>query len=139
MRVWVIIPKFEVFVPEAVYFPDFRIDPHPGERTWLSRELLSGLVKMVEVKMRVTDGMDEFSGLRSADLGCHHKKEGIGGDIEGNSQKKVRTALVQLKRQSGTPAFFPGRYHAELEEGVAGRQSHVIHQGDIPGTDNVAP
>ena len=81
---------------------------------------------MVAVDVRVSGGVDEFSGLQAANLSYHHGEEGVGGNIEGNAQEHIRTALIQLAGKLSV-------CHIELEKAVAGRQSHLIHFSGIPG------
>ena len=54
------------------------------------------LFQMIIIDMGISEGVDKFPGLQATYLGNHQGKEGIGGDIKGNAQKYVRTALVEL-------------------------------------------
>ena len=63
--------------------------------------------------------MDKVAGFESADLGDHHRQQGIAGNIEGDSEKEVGTALVELAGK-----FAALGIDVELEETVAGRQGH---------------
>ena len=76
--------------------------------------------------------MDELSGPEAADLRRHHRQQGIGGDIERHSEKRVGAALVQLARQ-------PPPGHIELEQHVARRQSHLADLRDVPRRDQQSP
>ena len=68
---------------------------------------------MVEVEVRVAEGVDELSRLKVADLRHHHGQERVAGDVEGHAKKAVGRTLVELQRE------FPFA-NVELEEGMAG-------------------
>src|SRR3954462_11774431 len=81
--------------------------------------------------MRVAEGEDEFAGLEAGYLGDHQGEEGGGGEVEGHAEEEVGGALGGL---GGGAAFGD----VELEEGVAGRQRHLVDVGRVPGADDVA-
>src|SRR5665811_2131501 len=71
-----------------------------GEGSGLSRQLQPGLVEMVEVEVRVTEGVDEVARLELADLRDHPRQQRVGGDVERHTEEDVRRALVQLAGES---------------------------------------
>ena len=80
--------------------------------------------------MQIPERMYEFLGAEIADLGHHHGKEGIGGDVEGDAEKDVGAPLVELAAQVSIR-------DVKLEESVAWRQCHLLKLARIPGTDYV--
>ena len=68
---------------------------------------------MVLVQMRVAERVDELARLQAGDLSDHQGQQRVGSDVEGNAQKHIGTALVQL---AGEPSFG----HVELEQQMAG-------------------
>ena len=81
--------------------------------------------------MCVAQRVDEVARFQARHL-CHHlQQQGIRGDVERYAQKSVRTALVQLQAQ-------PSVSHIELEEGVAGRQVHIVQIAHVPGAHDDA-
>ena len=99
---------------------------HLRQLSRLSAELEVNLFEMIEVDVGVPRGVDEFARLQPAHLSYHHRQQGIGSDVEWNSEECVRAALVQL---AGEPSVGD----IELEETVAGRQGHAVHFAWIPG------
>ena len=71
-----------------------------NEHSWFGArragELQFGLFPMIGIKVQIPKGVNEFVGLQVAYFCNHHREEGIGGDVEGNAQKKIGTALVEL-------------------------------------------
>jgi hypothetical protein len=86
---------------------------------------------MVEIEVEVAKAVHEVSRLEAADLGHHHRQKGVAGDVEGHAQEGVGAALVKLAGEA------PVLVHVKLEEGVAGRQGHLVDFGRVPGADNV--
>jgi hypothetical protein len=122
---WIVIGEFEVFVTEGEEVLDVGVDVHLWQWARGAGELQLGLLKVVEIEVGVARGMDEVATLESAHL-CHHlEQKGIGGDIEGHSEEGVGTALVELEGE-----FAIG--YIELEETVAGWESHLGHFGGVP-------
>ena len=81
--------------------------------------------------MRVAQRVHEVSRLEAAHLRDHQGKQGIGGNIEGYAEENIRAALVKLARQFSIS-------HIKLEEGVAGRQRHLVQLAHVPGGNNQA-
>src|SRR5690606_5832925 len=102
---------------------------HNGQSAWSARKLFIYLFKMVVVDVYIAKCVYILSDLQAANLRHHHLQQSIAGDIEGNAQKHIGTALVKLKRQLTVG-------HIELKQGVAGRQRHTGDFGDIPGRND---
>ena len=119
----------EILILEIKDAPNLRIQHHPRQGTRGAGKLLSNLVKMIEVDVGVAGGVDELTGLKSADLRNHHGEKGIRGYIERNSEKNIGTALIELAGE------LPVR-NVELEQGVARRQRHLLHFRNVPRRHN---
>ena len=96
VRVWVVIFELEVFKLEREEIFHLRIDAHLGKCTRGAGELQLRLFQMIEIKMGVASGVDEFSGLEVAHLCHHHGEKCIGRNVERNAQEGVRAALIEL-------------------------------------------
>ena len=75
--------------------------------------------------------MDELAQLQVADLRNHHCQKRVRRNVERHAQKGVGAALVELARQAAVA-------HVELKKRVAGRQSHMVDVGHVPGAHNQA-
>lgn len=128
-RVGVVVFEREVLVLELEDVLHLWVDAHSWQLARLAAELQMHLVEVVEVDVRVASRVDEIAWLEAADLCHHHTEQGVGGDIERYAKEAVGTALVELQRE-----FSIG--NIELEEGVAGRQVHVLQVGDVPSRDD---
>src|SRR3990167_8144540 len=106
-------------------------DRHGREVEGLASQLPAGLVQVVQVEVRVAEGVDELARLQAHDLGDHQGQQGVGGDIERHAQEHVGAALVELAAELSIR-------HEELEQAVTGRQGHVVDVGRVPGRDDVA-
>lgn len=62
----------------------------------LAGELEFCLFDMVEIEVGIAECVYEFADLKSANLGCHVRKQSVGGDVEGYAEEYVGTALVKL-------------------------------------------
>ena len=122
----------EVLVLEIVEGLDIGVDEHCRERAGLTGELLTDLIEMVQVDVGVACGVDEITGLQAADLGDHHRQQGVGGDVERDTEEGVGAALVELAGESAI-------CHVELEQAVARRKGHLVNLAGIPGGDNHPP
>ena len=126
-----VVAQFEVLEPEIEQRAHLRIQPHFRQRIGRAGELGLYLIQVVQIQVRIAQGVNERSRAQIADLGNHQGQQGIGGDVEGHAQKHVGTALVEL---AGQPALGD----VELEKGVAGRQRHALDLADVPGADDQA-
>ena len=125
----IVVEEFEVLVLEVEEGLDVGVDLHLGQGTGLTGELELGLLDVVQIEMGVASGVDEVTGLEACDLGHHHQEQGVGGDVEGYAEEGVCRTLVELERQTVAG-------HVELEDGVTGRQCHLVHLGHVPSGDD---
>ncbi len=132
MRVRVVAYQVEILVCKVENAVDIRVQLHAGQRTGFARQLEFHLLQMVGVDMGVAQRVDEIARLQPRDLRHHLQQQGVRGDVERDAQEDVGAPLVELQAQ-------PARRHVELEEGVAGRQVHVLQVGHVPGADDDAP
>ena len=98
LDVWmrVIIHQLKVFVLEVEDVLHVGINLHLGQWTRLAGELQIHLFQMIEVQVRVADGVNEVAGLQARHLSHHHQQERIRGNVERHAQEGIRTALVHL-------------------------------------------
>lgn len=128
---WVIIGEFEVLVVEGEEVLDVRVYLHLGQRTWGAGELQFCLLQVIEVEVGVAGGVNEVAALQPCHL-CHHlKEEGVGCDIEGHTKEGVCAALIELQGEFAVS-------YIELEQTVAGWESHLLYLGGIPCADHDA-
>ena len=128
----VVVEELEVLETEGKEVLDVRIDPHDWELTGVTGQLLTRLVDMVEVKVDVPESVDEVSRLEVADLRDHHREQGVRRDVEWHAEEGVGRPLVELAAQAAI-------LHMELEQAMARGQGHLLDEGGIPGTHDVAP
>ena len=121
----------EVLEAEIFQLGHRRIEEHPREWTRFARELFAGLIQMIHIEVEVTEGMDKFLRLQTAHLCDHQGKQGVGGNVERDTEEEICAALVELA------AEFAIR-HVELDKCVTGSQRHLVDLPGIPGTDDVA-
>src|SRR5688572_5050099 len=128
----VVLGQHEIFETEIVNAFHPGIQLHPRERSEVAGELLARLVEMVLIQVQVAESVNEFAGAKVAHLRHHHGKERVGGDVEGNAEKQVGTALIKLAAQLALT-------DVKLEEHMAGRKRHAVELSDIPGAHDQAP
>ena len=125
----IVVDELEVLVLEVKEGLDVGVDLHLGQGTGLTGELELGLLDVVQIEMGVTGGVDEVTGFETCHLCHHHQEQGVGGDVEGDAEEGVCRTLVELEGQTVTG-------HVELEDGVTGRQGHLVHLGHVPSGDD---
>src|SRR5258708_8803597 len=86
---------------------------------------------MIEIQVRIAEGMHEFARLKTAYLRHHQREQGIGGDIERHAEENVGTALVHLAGKASIG-------HVELKQDVTRGQLHLVDLGGVPGRHDVA-
>jgi len=126
----VVADQLKMVELEVVDVVHGRINSHLRQRARLAGELQFGLVKMVAVKVKVAESMDERAWLQTAHLRRHHGEQRVGGDVERHTQKQIRAALIQLAAQLA----FVG---VKLKQNVARRQGHLVEFARVPRADNV--
>ena len=90
----IVIFKLEVLIPESEQVSYFRIQLHGGQWSGIPAQLQMNLFEVIVVDMCIPKGMDELAWLEVRNLGNHHRQQCIGGYVEGDTQKDIRTALV---------------------------------------------
>jgi hypothetical protein len=123
--------KLEILVIEFEY-GSARIDFHAGKLLRLARELQSGLLDVIEVKMRVSESVNEFSGLKTAHFGYHHRQQRVRGYIERHAEKDIGRPLIHLTRQFALCDI-------ELEQQMTRRKRHSTKLAHIPRRDYKPP
>ena len=121
MRPGVVAFELEVVVLVVEDALHLGVEHHARQWTWLAAELLMHLVHMVEVDVRVAEGVDKLPWLQACDVSHHHAQQRVARDVERHAQEQVGAALIELQTQ-----FAVG--DIELEDGVAWRQ---LHRGDL--------
>lgn len=101
------------------------LDDQLRQRSRFTRQLHLNLLKVVAVDVRVSACPDEVPDLQVTLLSHHVDQQRVAGDVEGNSQEHVSTALVELARQ-------PALGDIELEDGVTRLESHVLELTRVP-------
>lgn len=125
----IVVRQFEVLESEVEQVVHRLVETHRRKRAWFTLQLRIDLFEMIEIDVRITERVHEGTRLHVHDLGDHHRQQGVRGDVERDSQKKICTALVQLARQ-------PAVDDVELEEGVAWSEGHAIDVSNVPGADD---
>ena len=92
----VIAFEVEILVLEIENGSHLRVELEAWQRAGLTLQLKSGLIEMIEIQMGVAESVNKLARFESTDLSHHSGQKSVGGDIEGNSEKDVRTALVEL-------------------------------------------
>lgn len=130
LDVWMRLIAFEreILETEIVDIVDIWIDAHCRERIWLTCNLLMHLVEVIKIDMRVAESVYELPWLKAAHLRDHHGKEGVGSDIERDTEEDVGRALIEHTAKSAVGDI-------ELEHCMARREGHIVDFGHVPGTD----
>src|SRR5581483_10990629 len=89
MRMRIVAFEHEIFVTEREQILHRRIDTHSRQRARGTRKLQAGLLEMIEIKMRVAEGVDEVAWLEIGDLRHHHRQQRVRGDVERHAEKYI--------------------------------------------------
>jgi len=125
MGMELVVDQFEIAVPESKDVAYFRVDFHLRKRKRLAAKLKPDLFQVVGIDVHIPAGPYEIAGLVSANLRHHQGEEGIGSNIEGNTQKYIATSLVKLAGK-----LSPG--HIKLKQKMTGRKVHFVEISYIP-------
>ncbi len=136
MWVCLVIDQFKVIEFKVVDRLNVGVEFHFGEWMGGASELKLCLFEVIGVEVEVAKGVDKVTGLVSADLGDHQREQSVRGDVEGDTEEEIGTALVELAGQSW--GWGVGVVDVELEKKVAGWQGHVVDKSDVPSGDEVA-
>lgn len=129
-----IVFQGKIFEPETEDIPDGWVQLHHRRRIWSTRQLQPGLFDMIVVEVDIPEGVNEFTGLETANLRDHEGEQCVGGDIERHPEKNIGAALIKLAAQPLLTARV-GR-HIELEKDVTGHQRHFRKIGHVPRADD---
>ena len=132
-----VVGEFEVFVCEIEDVCDFWVEFHCWERSAFTRELFVDLGEMVDVDVGVGEGVDEGAWAEVGDLGDHHGEQGVGGDVEGDSEEEIGGALVELAVEE-VFATIGSALDIELEEAMAWGEGHILDLSGVPCGDDVS-
>lgn len=132
-----VIQYLEVFEFEVVDVGDVSVNLQFWERLWGSFQLDFQRVHVVRVDVGVPHDMDELPGVHVDDHCDHVCQEGVGGDIEGDTEPHVARSLVHLAAQP-RPAIFR-EVDVELAEDMAGRQRHLLERWGVPRGHDDSP
>ena len=117
--------NFDVIIGEPINVHDAFIQFQCRKRKRVSADLLSSLVEVIHVQMRISEGMNECSRLKSTHLSHHVCQQRIGGNVEWNAEEDISASLVQLTIQLAIGDM-------ELEEGMTRHQCHLIEFTNVP-------
>ena len=115
----------DVVVGEGIDVRDGWVELEGWQWEWRSADLQLGLIEVIVVEVGITKGVDEGARFEPAYLGHHVCQQGIGCNVERDTEKHISTALIELTIQ-------PPLGDMELKEGVAGHQRHFVKFADIP-------
>jgi hypothetical protein len=127
----IVADQLEVLVLEGVDIVDLGVKAHLGQGAGLAGQLLAGLVEVICVEVQVAKSMDKIARAQAANLGDHEGKERVAGDIEGDAEKEIGAALVELATEFAIA-------HVKLEKSVAGGEGHLLDFADVPCADDEA-
>src|SRR3569832_566950 len=96
-----------------------RIDLHARQWKRCAAELQLDMFEVVEIEVGVAQRVHEITGPQAGDLRDHQHKQRVRGDVEGDAEKEVGAALVELTKE-------PTNNDEKLEKGMTGRQRHVL-------------
>ena len=72
VRVWIVIDQIEILVRERKQVVDVGIDHHLRQRPWVSCQLFSCLIHMVQLQINITKRVHKLTRLQSNNLSHHH-------------------------------------------------------------------
>ena len=102
----------EVVVGEIEDRLDAGVELHSRERVRRACELGVGLIQVVEIQVRVSQGVHELAGLEPGDLGDHHREQRVRRDVE---RFTAIPLPLRANRGSATPPPVSMAVHPLLE------------------------
>ncbi len=90
----VVFFQFKIFENKIVNILNIRVHFHFRQCAWFARELLVRLLEMIGVQMQVAKGMHKLARAQAGDLGDHHCKQRVAGNVERHAEKQIRAALI---------------------------------------------
>src|SRR5579872_7222702 len=127
-----VVHEFEILVGVLKQARGSTSDQEARRREGRARELLVGLLEMIDVKVTVPPGPHQLAGDEVALLREHVREQGVRCEIEGYAQEDVGAALIDLARQ-------PARGDVQLKQRVARHERHVLELADVPRAHDDAP
>ena len=120
---------FKLVVEDGI---GFAFDVKRGVSKRFTAQLQRHLFVVVAVDVAVATGPDEVAYIEVALLGHHVGEQGVAGNVEGNAQEDVGTALVQLAAELGFFAWVLRRRDIELKERMARHECHLVKLSHVP-------
>lgn len=138
---WLIPYNLEVGFQPAIYTAaDVPVDAQLGKFSRLALNLHLERVDMIEIDMGIAHGMGKSSRCQIAHMGEHMRQQGIGSDIERDTESHIARALVQQRMQDApgprVALLVAGETDVELGKHVARRESHFLDIGGVPGAED---
>ena len=93
-RMRVVAAQGEVLEAEIVDVRDGGIQRHRRQGTGFAADLLASLIEMIRIQVKVAKSVNKVADLEPANLGDHHRKERIAGDVKRHSEEAIGTALI---------------------------------------------
>ena len=128
----IVVFELDVFGPKIKDAFPVLVQFQFGQRPRLASQLQSGLFQMIDVQMGVTQCVNELPRLQIGDLGNHGCQQGVGGNVEGDAEKRIGTALIELAGQAAIGDM-------KLKQGVTGGELHLGDFCDVPRADHHSP
>lgn len=110
----------------------FALDMQRGVGKRFAAELQGDLLVVVAVNVAIATGPNKVTHIQIALLGHHVGEQGVAGDVEGDAQKDVCAALVELTAELGFLARVLCRRHIKLEERMARHERHFVELSHVP-------
>src|SRR6266550_6625786 len=82
VRVRRVVFELEILEAEGEQVLHRRIELHHRQLARRARQLQMRLLQMVEIKMRIAEGVDELAGFETRHLRDHHGEQRVGCDVE---------------------------------------------------------
>ena len=74
--------QFKILVAKTEYIVHIGIDPHLRRVQGFTGQLLVRLLQVIQVQVRIAQGVHKLAGLQAGHLGHHQGEQGVGGDVE---------------------------------------------------------
>jgi len=89
-----VMEELKILKCELINICYLRVNLQNWKRLWNSLNLLFQWLNMVFVNMGISKHMNEFSSLKSANLGYHASQKSIACNVKGNSKTHISSSLV---------------------------------------------
>ena len=98
-RMRIVANEREILESKIVDVPYRRVQLHVRKWPTIASELLARLRKMVLVKVKIAESVNEFGRCETTDLCDHPREQRVGGNVERHAEEKIGAALVKLAAQ----------------------------------------